>query len=80
MSIDLRADLEEKKMDASVVRRIEAIQNELEQLKREIAIDLGIEKPRPTQLEGLWAGVEFSDEEIEEAKQELFSGVSSKEE
>jgi predicted nuclease with TOPRIM domain len=54
-----------------VSARIEAIQQELEQLKR--ALSRLIEgKKRKTKLKGLWKGVEVTEEEIEEAKRAVF--------
>ena len=48
-----------------LVKRIEMLQEELESLKRTV-LKKGIEKP--AQIRGIWKGVDFSDEEIEEAK------------
>lgn len=54
-----------------VLARIEAIQQELEQLKR--ALSCLVEgKKRKTKLKGLWKGVEVTEEEIEEAKRAVF--------
>ena len=47
------------------IRRIEMLQEELESLKQ-IVLKKDIEKPG--QVRGIWKGVDFSDEEIEEAK------------
>ena len=54
-----------------VSARIEAIQQELEQLKRALALLAGGKK-RKTKLKGLWKGVEVTEEEIEEAKRAVF--------
>lgn len=48
-----------------LVKRIEMLQEELESLKRTV-LKKGAEKP--AQIRGIWKGVDFSDEEIEEAK------------
>lgn len=47
-----------------LLKRIEMMQEELERLKRTI-LKKGVE--RPTTLRGIWRGIDFSDEEIEEA-------------
>ena len=50
-----------------ILARIEAIQQDLEQLKNHI------ENPKcKVKLEGLWRGVNVSEEDIEEAKQAVF--------
>jgi len=54
-----------------VSARIEAIQQELEQLKRALS-RLAEGKKRKTKLKGLWKGVEVTEEEIEEAKRAVF--------
>jgi hypothetical protein len=48
-----------------LVKRIETLQEELEFLKRTL-----LKKGRecPVRLGGIWKGVDFSDEEIDEAK------------
>ncbi len=48
-----------------IVKRIEMMQDELERLKRTI-LKKGTGKS--ASLRGIWKGVDFSDEEIEEAK------------
>jgi hypothetical protein len=54
-----------------ILARIEAIQQELEQLKRVLAC-LAEGKRRKTKLKGLWKGVEVTEEEIEGAKRAVF--------
>lgn len=56
--------------DEYIVRRIEMIQEELEELKRFIS-----GKGEIVSLRGLWAGADITDEEIEEAKRSLFKVV-----
>jgi len=54
-----------------VVSRIGAIQQELEQLKRTLAYQMGAKKQR-TRLKGLWKGIEVEEEDIQEAKRAVF--------
>ncbi len=59
-------------MDASLIlAKIERIEGELQEVKRMVAED-GREN---VNLEGIWEGVDISDEEIEDAKRSLFKGV-----
>ena len=51
--------------------RIDAMQQELEQLKKMLIHQLGDSK-RKTQLKGLWKGIEVTEEEIEEAERAVF--------
>jgi ribosome-binding ATPase YchF (GTP1/OBG family) len=53
-----------------VVARIQAIQQELEELKKAIAFSG--DSPKKTKLKGLWKGLNINEEDIEEAKQALF--------
>lgn len=48
-----------------ILKRIEMIQQELESLKKAI---LKESTGRPGSLRGIWKGVDFSDEEIAQAK------------
>ena len=48
-----------------ILKRIEMMQKELENLKRAI-LDKGAQNP--VSLRGIWEGVDFSDEEIDQAK------------
>jgi hypothetical protein len=57
--------------DAYVVKRIEKVQRELEEIKDLVSKGNG----QNITLLGLWEGVDFSDEEIEEAKRSLFKGI-----
>ncbi len=61
-------------MEKYILRRIQAVQDELEAIKRIIEINTEDAPPRLTKLEGLWTGVEISDEEIAQAKCEVLSG------
>ena len=54
-----------------IVKRIEMIQYELEQLKK-LFVE---EEPRGVSLRGIWKDVDITDEEIEEAKRSLSSGI-----
>jgi len=51
--------------------RINAMQQELEQLRKMLISQLGDSK-RKTQLKGLWEGIEVTEEEIEEAERAVF--------
>jgi hypothetical protein len=53
-----------------VVARIQAIQQELEELKKAIAF--GGASPKKTKIKGLWKGLNINEEDIEKAKQALF--------
>jgi hypothetical protein len=53
-----------------VTARIEAIRKELELLKK------SLEKPGKVEsIEGLWKGIEITEEDIKEAKESLFKGA-----
>jgi hypothetical protein len=53
-----------------VTVRIEAIRKELELLKK------SLEKPgKAESIEGLWKGIEITEEDIKEAKESLFKGA-----
>ena len=57
--------------ETEIATRIEMIQQELEEIKKLVSGgDRGM-----TGLPGLWKGADFSDEEIEEAKRSLSSGI-----
>jgi len=60
-------------MEKYILKRIEAMQAELEQIKQIISREVEAKPPKKTKLEGLWAGVEITDEELEEAKIGVFS-------
>ncbi|MBI4333802.1 MAG: hypothetical protein HY673_21280 [Chloroflexi bacterium] len=51
--------------ESYILKRIEILQEELERLKKAVA-----QRPaeNPVSLQGIWKGVHFTDEEIEEAK------------
>ena len=56
-----------------VVKRIEMIEADLEELKRFISGGNG----ESISLRSIWAGVDIQDEEIEEAKWSLFKGFEA---
>ena len=60
----------------NAIRRIEHLQQELEELKRILSED-GQERGRVERkpLEGLWEGVRFSEEDIEEAKRSWLKDI-----
>jgi hypothetical protein len=67
-------------MSNYILTRIEALQQELERLKEKVMIQEQRDRldypqdDRPKiQLRGIWAGVEISDELLEEAKNSLVS-------
>ncbi|MEO0093670.1 MAG: hypothetical protein ABIK93_01580 [candidate division WOR-3 bacterium] len=51
----------------SLIKRIEAIQSELEELKKKL-----IPQKNKIKIEGLWAGWRVPNELIEEAKRKIF--------
>lgn len=51
--------------DVFIVKRIEMLQEELELLKRTV---LKTGNRKSVKIRGIWQGVDFSDEEIEEVK------------
>lgn len=54
-----------------VLARIEALQQELESLRKVVAYS--VERPgRKTKLKGLWRGIEVTEEDLEEAKRAVF--------
>ena len=58
-------------MSEYLLARIEALQHELDDLKK--AILYRIESPkRKTRLKGLWGGVDVSENDLEEAKRAVF--------
>lgn len=57
-----------------VVARIEAIQQELDQLKKTIAHQTGGRKGK-ARLKGLWKGVKISEKDIESAKKSLLKSA-----
>lgn len=56
-------------IDTYVLRRIEMLQKELDLLK---SLVLNRPKGEVVSLRGIWEGMDFSDEDIEEAKDSLF--------
>ena len=54
-----------------LVSRIEAIQQELEQMKRALS-NQSRSKKRKIRLRGLWKGIKIDEGDIEEAKQAVF--------
>jgi hypothetical protein len=61
-------------MNKYALARIEAFQQELEQLRKVLSSEMA-KRRRKTRLRGLWKGVEVTEEEIEEAKRALFKGA-----
>lgn len=59
--------------------RIQAIQKELEFLQKNLTEELQGTRKK-TQLQGLWQGIEISDEDIEEAQKAVFRDVYALEE
>lgn len=57
------------KVISYVVTRIDAIQQELEQLRKTLAHQAA---GRKTKLKGLWKGIEVTEEDIAEAKKSVF--------
>ena len=53
-----------------VLARIQAIEQELADLKKVLISE--IEIPKKTKLKGLWKGIKITDDDIEEAKQSIF--------
>jgi hypothetical protein len=68
------AGMERKHMsrESYVVRKIEMIEEELDQLKAFVAAD----KRKAVSLRGMWKGVDFPDGDVERAKQSLFNGMN----
>ena len=54
-----------------IVKRIEMIEGDLEQLKKFVSTDGG----KAVSLLGVWRGLDIPDEDIEEAKRSLFKDV-----
>lgn len=54
-----------------VLARIEALEQELESLRKVGAYDVD-DSGRKTKLKGLWKGIDVTEEDIEEAKRALF--------
>lgn len=55
-----------------VMIRLEAIQKEIEMLRRSLE---AAESQRAIKLEGLWKGVEVSEEDLTKAERSLFKGA-----
>ncbi|NER34361.1 MAG: hypothetical protein F6J93_10080 [Oscillatoria sp. SIO1A7] len=59
-------------MEKYILKRLQSMQKELAELTYLINHQMEGKPPRPTKLEGIWAGkFEVSDREIEEAKESL---------
>lgn len=67
-------------MNKYVLNRLQAIQEQLEELKQIIAGEIEGTPPRKTQLKGLWEEAKVTDEELEEAGRELFRNACELEE
>lgn len=61
-------------MSEYVLVRIEALQQELESLRKLIARSAESHK-RKTKLKGLWKGVEINEGDLEEAKRAVFENA-----
>lgn len=61
-------------MSQYILVRIQAIQNELETLKK-LVINQGKESPNQTKIKGLWQDIVVNDEDLEEAKKAMFKNV-----
>ncbi len=59
-------------MEKYILLRIKSIQRELDELRKILERKVEGKPPRQIKLEGLWAGLEVTDEELEEAKREVF--------
>jgi len=59
------------RMNQYVLARIQALQDELERLKKTIIYCTGKPK-RKTKLKGLWKGIEIDETDIKEAQRALF--------
>ena len=66
----------EENVSSYVLSRIGSIQQELEQLKRALANQMGVKKQK-TKLKGLWKGIKVEEEDIQEAKRALFRNAHS---
>ena len=62
-------------MNAYVLARIDAIQEELKQLKKAVAHQAGGAPKQETKLKGLWKGVQVDDEDIAQAQRSVFRGA-----
>ena len=54
-----------------LIRRIEMIEKDLDHLKTFVSVG----KRKAESLRGVWAGLNTSDQDIEEAKRSLFKGL-----
>ena len=54
--------------------RIEALQQELEELAKAVPDDAP-PPPRPTKLRGLWKGLEISESDLSKAARSVFKGT-----
>ncbi len=61
-------------MSQYILVRIQAIQDELETLKRLIS-NQEKESRNPTKISGLWKDIVVTDEDLEEAKKAVFKNV-----
>ncbi|MBO1352208.1 MAG: hypothetical protein EBE86_034810 [Hormoscilla sp. GUM202] len=59
-------------MEKYILLRIKSIQRELDELRKILERKVEGKPPRQTKIKGLWAGLEVTDEELEEAKREVF--------
>ncbi|MBC6423195.1 MAG: hypothetical protein GDA38_18010 [Hormoscilla sp. SP12CHS1] len=59
-------------MEKYILLRIKSIQRELDELRKILERQVEGKPLRQTKIKGLWAGLEVTDEELEEAKREVF--------
>jgi lipid II:glycine glycyltransferase (peptidoglycan interpeptide bridge formation enzyme) len=55
-----------------VITRLKLLENEIERLREHLKKS---EEKRTTKIEGLWKGINVTEEDIEEAKRSLFKGA-----
>jgi len=66
---------DEMAMESYVAKRLEVIERELGELRQLLEAGAVPKRKRKKGLRGIWKGVEFTDQEIEEAKRSLFKGL-----
>lgn len=66
-------------MSEYVLVRIQAIQQELEELKKIVAHQLQSSRQK-TNLKGLWKGIEVTEEDVESAQQAVFRDAYERQE
>jgi hypothetical protein len=61
-------------MSQYVLQRIQAIQDELENLKK-LVQSQSQEKPKTTQIQGLWQNITIDEQDFTEAEKAVFSSL-----